>query len=297
MKTHNFVPLLLKKMKMMKKGLILEGGAMRGLFTAGILDVMMKNGLRPDGIVGVSAGACFGCNFKSHQIGRAIRYNKRFARDSRYCSLSSLLKSGDIFNAEFAYHIVPTLYDPFDSETFEADPMEFHLVCTDVLTGKPVYKNCTKGGHYLFDWVRASASMPLVSNIVEIDGYKLLDGGMTDSIPLQYFENKGYNKNIVILTQPEGYVKKQSRAMPLISFALRKYPAVVEAMRTRYIMYNEQLKYVREAEKCGKILVIRPNKPIPIGHICHNPEQMQAAYDMGFEHGERHLEEMLKFWK
>lgn len=281
----------------MKKGLILEGGAMRGLFTAGILDVMMKNGLRPDGIVGVSAGACFGCNFKSHQIGRAIRYNKRFARDSRYCSLSSLLKSGDIFNAEFAYHIVPTLYDPFDSETFEADPMEFHLVCTDVLTGKPVYKNCTKGGHYLFDWVRASASMPLVSNIVEIDGYKLLDGGMTDSIPLQYFENKGYNKNIVILTQPEGYVKKQSRAMPLISFALRKYPAVVEAMRTRYIMYNEQLKYVREAEKCGKILVIRPNKPIPIGHICHNPEQMQAAYDMGFEHGERHLEEMLKFWK
>ena len=270
---------------------------MRGLFTAGILDVMMKNGLRPDGIVGVSAGACFGCNFKSHQIGRAIRYNKRFARDSRYCSLSSLLKSGDIFNAEFAYHIVPTLYDPFDSETFEADPMEFHLVCTDVLTGKPVYKNCTKGGHYLFDWVRASASMPLVSNIVEIDGYKLLDGGMTDSIPLQYFENKGYNKNIVILTQPEGYVKKQSRAMPLISFALRKYPAVVEAMRTRYIMYNEQLKYVREAEKCGKIFVIRPNKPIPIGHICHNPEQMQAAYDMGFEHGERHLEEMLKFWK
>lgn len=284
-------------MKMMKKGLILEGGAMRGLFTAGILDVMMKNGLRPDGIVGVSAGACFGCNFKSHQIGRAIRYNKRFARDSRYCSLSSLLKSGDIFNAEFAYHIVPTLYDPFDSETFEADPMEFHLVCTDVLTGKPVYKNCTKGGHYLFDWVRASASMPLVSNIVEIDGYKLLDGGMTDSIPLQYFENKGYNKNIVILTQPEGYVKKQSRAMPLISFALRKYPAVVEAMKTRHIMYNEQLKYVREAEKCGKILVIRPNKPIPIGHICHNPEQMQAAYDMGFEHGERHLEEMLKFWK
>ena len=281
----------------MKKGLILEGGAMRGLFTAGILDVMMKNGLRPDGIVGVSAGACFGCNFKSHQIGRAIRYNKRFARDSRYCSLSSLLKSGDIFNAEFAYHIVPTLYDPFDSETFEADPMEFHLVCTDVLTGKPVYKNCTKGGHYLFDWVRASASMPLVSNIVEIDGYKLLDGGMTDSIPLQYFENKGYNKNIVILTQPEGYVKKQSRAMPLISFALRKYPAVVEAMKTRHIMYNEQLKYVREAEKCGKILVIRPNKPIPIGHICHNPEQMQAAYDMGFEHGERHLEEMLKFWK
>lgn len=282
---------------MTKKGLILEGGAMRGLFTAGILDVMMENELRPDGIVGVSAGACFGCNVKSHQAGRAIRYNKRFARDSRYCSLSSLLKSGDIFNAEFAYHTVPTLYDPFDNETFEADPMEFHLVCTDVLTGKAVYKNCKHGGHNFFDWVRASASMPVVSNVVEIDGYKLLDGGMADSIPLQYLENQGYNKNVVILTQPEGYVKKASKAMPLIRLALRKYPAVVEAMKNRHIMYNNQLKYVKEAENRGEILVIRPEKPIPIGHICHNPEQMQAAYDMGRKHGEKHLEKIRTFWK
>ena len=282
---------------MTKKGLILEGGAMRGLFTSGILDVMMENELRPDGIVGVSAGACFGCNFKSHQVGRAIRYNKRFARDSRYCSLSSLLKSGDIFNAEFAYHIVPTLYDPFDNETFEADPMEFHLVCTDVLTGKAVYKNCKQGGQDFFDWVRASASMPVVSNVVEIDGYKLLDGGMADSIPLQYFENQGYNKNVVILTQPEGYIKKASKAMPLIRLALRKYPAVVEAMKNRHIMYNNQLKYVKEAENRGEILVIRPEKPIPIGHICHNPEQMQSAYDMGREHGEKYLEKIRNFWK
>ena len=282
---------------MTKKGLILEGGAMRGLFTAGILDVMMENELRPDGIVGVSAGACFGCNVKSHQVGRAIRYNKRFARDSRYCSLSSLLKSGDIFNAEFAYHTVPTLYDPFDNETFENDPMEFHLVCTDVLTGKAVYKNCKQGGQNFFDWVRASASMPVVSNVVEIEGYKLLDGGMADSIPLQYFESQGYNKNVVILTQPEGYIKKASKAMPLIRLALRKYPAVVEAMKNRHIMYNNQLKYVKEAENRGEILVIRPEKPIPIGHICHNPEQMQAAYDMGREHGEKHLEKIRTFWK
>ncbi len=282
---------------MTKKGLILEGGAMRGLFTAGILDVMMENELRPDGIVGVSAGACFGCNGKSHQAGRAIRYNKRFARDSRYCSLSSLLKSGDIFNAEFAYHTVPTLYDPFDNETFEADPMEFHLVCTDVLTGKAVYKNCKHGGHNFFDWVRASASMPVVSNVVEIDGYKLLDGGMADSIPLQYLENQGYNKNVVILTQPEGYIKKVSKAMPLIRLALRKYPAVVEAMKNRHIMYNNQLKYVKEAENRSEILVIRPEKPIPIGHICHNPEQMQAAYDMGRDHGEKYLEKIRTFWK
>ena len=175
--------------------------------------------------------------------------------------------------------------------------MEFHLVCTDVLTGKAVYKNCKQGGQNFFDWVRASASMPVVSNVVEIDGYKLLDGGMADSIPLQYFENQGYNKNVVILTQPEGYIKKASKAMPLIRLALRKYPAVVEAMKNRHIMYNNQLKYVKEAENRGEILVIRPEKPIPIGHICHNPEQMQAAYDMGREHGEKYLEKIRTFWK
>ena len=281
----------------MKKGLVLEGGAMRGLFTAGVIDVMMEHGVRPDGIVGVSAGACFGCNYKSHQIGRAIRYNKRFAKDNKYCSLRSLITSGDIYNAEYTYHVVPVKYDPFDNETFEADPMEFHVVCTDVLTGKPVYKNCKTGGHHFFEWVRASASMPLVSNIVEIDGYKLLDGGMTDSIPLQYFENIGYDRNIVILTQPDGFVKKPTSAMPLIKLALRKYPAVVKAMENRPDMYNAELKYVAKQEKEGKALVIRPPFAIPIGHICHDPEQMQQAYDLGCDTAEKYISRIIDFWK
>ena len=280
----------------MKKGLVLEGGAMRGLFTAGVIDVMMEHGICPDGIIGVSAGACFGCNYKSHQPGRVIRYNKRFAKDSDYCSLRSLIKTGDLYNAEFAYHIVPVKYDAFDSETFEADPMEFYVVCTDVKTGKAVYHNCKVGGHEFFEWVRASASMPMVSNVVTIDGYNLLDGGMADSIPLEFFEGIGYDKNVVILTQPAGYVKKPSSAMPLIRLSMRKYPAVVNAMESRHTMYNDELKYVAEREVAGDALVIRPEGPIPIGHVCHNPEQMQRAYDLGRNTGEKWIDRIIEFW-
>ena len=188
----------------MKKGLILEGGAMRGLFTAGILDVMMERGVEPDGIIGVSAGAAFGCNYKSRQVGRAVRYNKRFARDSRYSGLRSLLMTGDYFNASFAYHTVPSRYDVFDNETFESNPMAFICVCTDVETGKPVYKRLETSGDITYDYIRASASMPLFSRTVELEGRRLLDGGVSDSIPLEYAEHEGYGRNVVILTQPLG---------------------------------------------------------------------------------------------
>lgn len=277
----------------MKKGLVLEGGAMRGLFTAGILDIMMENGVEPDGIVGVSAGACFGCNYKSRQPGRAIRYNMRFAGDKRYCGIHSLLTTGNIFNAEFAYHIVPTQYDVFDDDTFEHNPMEFHLVCTDVVTGKAVYKKCEHGGHEFFDWVRASASMPLVSRAVSIGGHKLLDGGVTDSIPLEYFERIGYSRNIVILTQPKGYVKRPVKPQYMVKLFLRKYPMMAKAWLNRHIMYNAQLDYVRQAELDGRCLVVRPETPLPIGHISHNPEEMKRVYDIGRSIGEKYIKKIL----
>ena len=169
----------------MKKGLVLEGGAMRGLFTSGIIDVMMEAGIEPDGLIGVSAGAAFGCNYKSRQPGRAIRYNKRYARDKRYCSWQSWLKTGDLFNAEFGYHVIPKKYDLFDDKAFEQNPMEFYAVCTDVETGLPVYKKLEESTHLTYDWIRASASMPLASKVVELEGRKVLDGGVADSIPLK----------------------------------------------------------------------------------------------------------------
>lgn len=279
-----------------KTGLVLEGGAMRGMFTAGILDVMMEHGIEPDGLIGVSAGAAFGCNYKSHQPGRAVRYNMRFARDKRYCGIGSLLRTGDIFNAEFAYHTVPTQYDVFDGETFENNPMEYYLVCTDVLTGKGVYKKCAKSGHIFFDWVRASASMPVVSKVVELDGMKLLDGGVADSIPLEYFESIGYKRNLVILTQPEGYVKRLNRFMPLVRMSLRKYPLMAEAMAHRHEMYNAQLEYVRQAEREGRCIVIRPDSALPIGHISHNPDEMWHVYNIGRDAGKQRINEIADFF-
>jgi predicted patatin/cPLA2 family phospholipase len=280
----------------MKRGLVLEGGAMRGLFTAGITDVMMEAGIDPDGLIGVSAGAAFGCNYKSRQPGRAIRYNARFAKDPRYSGIWSLLKSGDYFNAEFGYHIVPKQYDVFDDEAFENNPMEFIVVCTDVETGKPVYQTLTKADYDTYEWIRASASMPLASKVVEVGGRKLLDGGVSDSIPLAYAESMGYERNVVILTQPEGYVKKRTKLMPLMRLALRKYPEMIKAMDTRYLMYNRELDYVRQAEQEGRCLVIRPEGKIPIGHVSHDPDQMRLVYDMGRQMGEKRLEEILRFY-
>ena len=280
----------------MKRGLVLEGGAMRGLFTAGIIDVMMEHGVEPDGLIGVSAGAAFGCNYKSRQPGRAIRYNKRFARDKRYCSWQSWWKTGNLYNAEFGYHIIPTQYDLFDDKAFDENPMAFYAVCTDVETGKPIYKQLEKGGQLTYDWIRASASMPLASKVVELEGQKVLDGGVSDSIPLEYFESIGYERNVVILTQPDGYVKEHNRLMPLMRITLKKYPRMIEAMDKRHLMYNRELVYVYEAETVGRALVIRPDQSLPIGHFSHDPEEMQRIYDIGREMGKRRIEEIKKFY-
>ena len=279
----------------MKKGLILEGGAMRGLFTAGIIDVMMEHDVWPDGLVGVSAGAAFGCNYKSRQPGRAIRYNKRFARDSRYSGLRSLLTTGDYFNAAFGYHVIPRQYDVFDNAAFSQNPMEFVAVCTDVETGQPIYKRLTEATDTTYDYIRASASMPLCSKVVCLEGHKLLDGGVSDSIPLEWAEHNGYERNVVILTQPLGYRKTHTRLMPLMRIGLRRYPRMIEAMDSRYQMYNRQLDYVGQAEREGRCLVIRPDAKLPIGHVCHNPEQMEHVYQIGREMGERKMNEIKRY--
>ena len=281
----------------MKKGLVLEGGAMRGLFTAGIIDVMMEAGVEPDGLIGVSAGAAFGCNYKSRQPGRAIRYNTRFAKDARYSGLKSLLTTGDYFNAQFGYHIVPYQYDLFDVETFEQNPMEFMVVCTDVLTGQAVYHKMDRVDYDELEWLRASASMPLASKVVEVAGHKLLDGGVADSIPLAYFESIGYDRNVVILTQPEGYVKHRTKLMPLMRIGLRRYPEMIQAMDRRYLMYNHELEFVRQAEREGRCLVIRPDEKLPIGHISHDPEEMKRVYQIGREMGNRYIERIKAFYQ
>ena len=265
----------------MKTGLVLEGGAMRGMFTAGVMDVLMENGVDFDGVIGVSAGAAFGCNYKSKQIGRVIRYNTRFCADKRYCGLGSLVKTGDIYNTNFCYGTVPLELDPFDFTAYDANPQEFYVVCTDIESGQPVYHKYLGQSDHGFDWIRASASMPLVSRIVEIESRKLLDGGIADSIPVRFFESIGYKRNLIVLTQPKGFVKKKNKMLPAIRARYLRYPAFVEAVADRHERYNETLDHIAMLEQTGKAFVIRPPIPLEIGSMERDPVQLRRVYETG----------------
>ncbi len=280
----------------MKKGLVLEGGAMRGLFSAGVIDILMENNLLPDGVIGVSAGAAFGCNIKSKQPGRVIRYNKKLAHDWRYASFRSLLTTGDYFGGEYAYHYMPRHLDYFDVETFNNNPMEFWAVCTNVGTGKAEYKRLMEVDDNCLEYIRASASMPIAARIVTVEGKKLLDGGIADSIPLRFFQEQGYNRNLVVLTQPANYVKEPNKLMPLMRLWLRRHPRIIRALEQRHIMYNNQLEYVRQEEKKSNTLVLRPEAVLTIGHLSHNPDDMQATYEHGRKVATKHLEEIKAFF-
>ena len=269
-----------------KTGLVLEGGAMRGMFTAGVLDVMMKNGIDFDGAIGVSAGAAFGCNIKSRQPGRVIRYSTKYCTDWRFSSWKSFFKTGDLYGAEFCYKTIPYELDPMDFETFDKNPMEFYGVCTNVETGKPYYHRF---------YFTASASMPLVSQIVEVDGKKLLDGGVADSIPIKFWEHKGYNKNVVVLTQPLGYVKNPNKLLPLIKVRYKEYPDFVSSVRNRHIRYNKTIDYIREKELKGELFVIRPPKALEIGGMEHNPDELRRVYEIGIKTMESKLEDLKKY--
>lgn len=266
----------------MKRGLVLEGGALRGLFSAGVIDVMMENGIDYDGVIGVSAGSNFGCNYKSRQPRRVIRYNVRFANDPRYMGLRSLITTGNLVGAEFAYHYMPLQLDVFDIATFESDPMEFYLVCTDCLTGEPVYYRMDKVNYDSLEWLRASASMPLVTRPVKVGGRVLLDGGISDSIPLKHFQGMGFDRNVVVLTRPRSYRKEPTKLWPY-RLLMRRYPAITQAMARRHEMYNSQLDYVEREEQAGRIFVIAPEQDLPIGRVEMNVEKMNAVYNIGRE--------------
>ena len=265
----------------MKTGLIMEGGAMRGMFTAGVLDVLMENGLVTDGAIGVSAGAVFGCNYKSHQIGRVIRYNTEYCNDKRYASFKNLVKTGNLYSEQFCYHEVPEKLDPFDEAAFAASPMDFFVVCTDVKTGEPIYHKCRKGDAEDVLWMEASASMPLAAKIVKIGHYGLLDGGVADSIPVRFFESIGYKRNLIILTQPKGYIKKKNKFLPAIRAKYFRYPAFVEAVADRHERYNETLSYISMLEQADKDYVIRPPIPLEIGAMERDPAQLRRVYETG----------------
>lgn len=278
----------------MKTGLVLEGGAMRGLYTAGVLDVLMEQGIWVDGLVGVSAGAVFGCNYKSRQIGRALRYNTKYCRDSRYGDFRSLIRSGDIYEEAFCYHELPEKLDPFDWEAYRNNPLEFYVTCTDVDSGRAVYHRCT-GDREDLRWMQASASMPFVSRIVEIGKRRLLDGGISDSIPVNWFRSIGYEKNLVVLTRPEGYRKEPPKGMLFWKKRMSQNPELSLAVQTRHIRYNQTLDQLPGLEKAGLALVLRPSRRIRVSKLERHPRRLKALYKLGREDAERRLSEIRQF--
>ena len=278
----------------MKTGLIMEGGAMRGMFTCGVMDVLMENGITFDGAAGISAGACFGCNYKSGQAGRPIRYNMKYCRDPRYCSFRSLFRTGNLYGADFCYRELPEVLDPFDREAFAKNPMEFYVGATDVETGECVFHRCTDGGGEDMLWFRASASMPVVSRPVRIGIRSYLDGGIADAVPFRYMEQQGYDRNVIVLTQPRGY-RKKPESMPGMKLFLRRYPKILEAMARRHEMYNGQMEALDRIEDGHSAVVIRPPESLRIGHMEKDPGELERVYRIGRLEAEKRLAEIREY--
>lgn len=263
----------------MKTGLVLEGGGVRGIYTAGVLDVFMEHGLRFDGVMGVSAGAVHGCSYLSGQKGRSIRYYRKYCSDPRFMSFQSWLKTGDVVGVDFCYHELPEKLDVYDNEAFARCGVPFYVTVSNVETGEPEYLRVTDMRAQI-DYLRASASLPYFSRLVEIDGKKYLDGGCTDAIPLKAFEDMGYARNVVILTRHRGYRKKpEFRALNRLVYG--KYPAFVRALEQRHINYNNCVSMIRQKERSGQIFVITPSQPLEISRLEKDPEKVQTIYDVG----------------
>ena len=278
----------------MKVGLVLEGGGMRALFTAGVLDALLDiKELDIDGIVGVSAGALFGVNYVSGQKERAIRYNIKYARDKRYMGFYSWITTGNAVNEEFAFYEIPFKLDVFDQEKFKQSKIDFYVVMTNVESGKPEYvliKDVFKQMEYL----RATSALPFASKIIEINGKKYLDGGISDSIPIDYCEDLGYDKIILVLTRPKN-THKEDKLNFLYKLVYRKYPNLVERLINMGKDYEVVLKKIEDLENENKIFVIRPPKVLKIGRLEKNEDKIQNVYDIGLNTGIKEKENLLKY--
>lgn len=275
-------------------GLILEGGGMRGAFTAGVLDAWLDAGLHFRDIYGVSAGACQACSYACRQRGRGLRIWLNYMRDPRFCSVRSLLTTGDLFGAEFSYSTIPLELDPVDNDAFHRYGANVIAVVTDVKTGRPAYFPI-EDMHSDLELVRASASMPLVSNIVEWKGGRYLDGGVADSIPIRKSIADGHGKNVLVLTQARDYRKRPNRAMPLMKLKYRKYPGLVDTAGRRHAEYNDTLDFIRRESDAHRAFVLQPDVAPEVGRVEKDPDRLKRLYDVGVAIARREHARLLDF--
>jgi predicted patatin/cPLA2 family phospholipase len=280
-----------------KTALVLEGGAMRGIYTAGVLDILLKNNIKVDAVIGVSAGAIHGCSYVSEQYKRSINYYKECRKDYRFMSFKSFFKTGNIVDTEYCYHEIPDVIFPFDHDTFEKSSTKFYVTVTNIETGEPEYIHLKSLRKENIDYLRASASMPVVSQIVEIGGKKYLDGGMSDSIPIEYFRSIGYDKCIIVKTKDKSFKKTKEKIFPIAKKMYKDYPKFVEKLKNRHIDYNNQISEIRELEKEGKVLVIEPSRKLKISRLEKKIENVEEAYNQGRIDASNKLKYIKKFLK
>lgn len=279
---------------MYQAGLVLEGGGMKGIYTAGILDFFLDKKIDFSHVYGVSAGACHMCSYLSRQRGRALDVNVDYLDCKMYCGMESLLKSGDIFNVNTCYTLIPDYLHPYDHDTFETYTGKAYAVVTNIQTGLPEYLRLRDMRKDIVK-VRASASLPMVSRNVKIGNKYYLDGGISDAIPLQKSIVDGNRKNVVIMTKELGYQRQPSSYLELIKLRYLKYPKVYELMRDRHIHYNETLEYIERQQECGQAFVIRPKKVSNVGRIEKDKEKLLALYEEGYQDAADCYEELLTY--
>ena len=278
----------------MKIGLVLEGGGMRGLFSAGVLDALLElKELSINGIVGVSSGALFGVNYVSKQKERAVRYNKKYADDKRYMGLHSWITTGNAVNKDFAFYELPYKLDVFDNETFKKAETDFYVVMTNVESGKSEYV-LIEDAFAQMEYLRATSALPFASKIIEINGKKYLDGGISDSIPIDFCESLGYDKIIAVLTRPEGTYKEDKLGF-LYKLVYRKYPNLVNSLLNMATDYEKVLAKIKDLENKGKIFVVRPPEVLKIGRLEKNRDKIQKVYDTGLNTGLKELNNIVKY--
>ena len=279
---------------MIEAGLVVEGGGMRGVYTAGVLDYFMEKNLYFDDCYGVSAGACHISSYVSKQIGRSIKVTLDYINDKRYCSVNSLIKTGDMFGVEMLYDLIPNKLELYDYDTFNKFKGNFYSVVTNCKTGKAEYMKIKDMKKDIIA-VRASSSLPLLSRIVEINGKEYLDGGITDSIPIKKSIEDNHRKNVVILTRDKTYRKKKSSFLPIFKLKYRKYPNLVNAIENRYKMYNNTLDFIEEKVKTGEVFVIQPKEPVNISRVEKDKTKLKELYDKGYNDAKKCYEDLIKF--
>ncbi len=281
---------------MYQAGLVLEGGGMKGIYTAGVLDFFLDKGIDFSSIYGVSAGAVHMCSFLSKQKGRARDVDVDYLGIGGYCGVRSLLTTGDLFNVKFCYELIPDYLNPYDHETFNRYEGKAYAVVTNIETGCPEYFRIRDAKKDLVA-VRASASLPLVSRNVKIGKGLYLDGGISDPIPIRKSIMDGNRKNVVIMTKETDYVRKpdSDANLALIKMRYLKYPKIYELMAKRHNSYNDTLEYMKKLEAEGGAFVIRPSVKSDVGRIEKDKDKMLKLYEIGYEDAKNQYEALIAY--